>query len=405
MKNNATEYQKARDMLLDIVKAVYTEKVPLEKSYGRVLAEEIKANVNVPEFDRSPLDGYALRSEDTLNASKEDPVTLKILEEVPCGALPSKAVVEGTAVKILTGAPIPEGADSVVMFEKTHFTAETVEIFSPIKHDENIIHAGEDVKKGTVLATKGMIIDAGIAGTLAAQGVMYPHVFAKPAVGIISTGSELLGEDEEAKPGKIRNTNRYMLTAALENIGCIADYVGTAKDSAEEIEDLINIGLTFSDAIILTGGVSVGDYDLTPAAMERAGVEILVRGVALKPGMACALGHKNGKLVCALSGNPASSLTTYFSVVQPCLQKLAGFKDYIPKMFDIVLQNDFPKASKGTRMIRGRLVLEDDKVTIANSKEQGNVVISSMIGNTAMAVVPAGSGPLKAGTVLKGFLI
>lgn len=405
MKQKATEYQKARDMLLEIVKTMDVEKVPLEKSYGRVLAEEITAKVNVPEFDRSPLDGYALRSEDTLNASKDNPVTLKILEEVPCGAVPTKTVENGTAVKILTGAPIPDGADCVVMFEKTEFTSETVTIFNQIKHSENIIYAGEDVKQGTVLATKGMAIDAGIAGTLAAQGVMYPHVFIQPTVGIISTGSELLGEDEEARPGKIRNTNRYMLTAALEKIDCLVDYVGTAKDSAEEIEDLINIGLTFSDAIILTGGVSVGDYDLTPAAMERAGVEILVRGVALKPGMACALGHKNGKLICALSGNPASSLTTYYSVVQPCLEKLAGFKDYIPRMFDVVLQNDFPKSSAGTRMIRGQLVLEDDKVTIINSKEQGNVVISSMIGTTAMAVVPAGTGPLEAGTVLKGFLI
>ena len=401
----ATGYIAARDMLLDIVKAVDTEKVPLEKSYGRILAEDLTAKVNVPEFDRSPLDGYSLRAEDTACASKENPITFKITEEIPCGFMPTKKVTEGTAAKILTGAPIPEGADCVIMFEKTEFTADEVKIFAPIKKGDNIIYAGEDVKAGTVLAEKGTVIDAGLAGTLAAQGVMYPAVYVQPTVGIISTGSELAGEDEEIKPGKIRNTNRYMLTAALEKINCSADYVGTGKDAAEEIADLIQIGLTFSDAIVLTGGVSVGDYDLTPKAMEMAGVEILVRGVALKPGMACALGHKDGKLVCGLSGNPASSMTTYYAVVQPCLKKLAGFDEYVPKMFDVILQNDFPKASGGTRMIRGHLVLEDDKVKIVNSQEQGNVVISSMIKSDAMAVVPAGTGPLKAGTVLKGFQI
>lgn len=395
----------ARDVLLEAVRPVESEALPLAECNGRVLAEEVAAAENVPPFDRSPYDGYALRSADTAGATREHPVTLYIIEEVPAGAVPTKACTQNTAVKILTGAPIPEGADAVINFERTEFTPSTVKLFAPVKQGENIVRAGEDVCKGDILLKKGQVVDPGAAGTLAAQGVKRPRVYRRPRVGVISTGNEVTEVEEARAQGKIYNSNRYTLAAALEQIGCEAVYLGLARDDPEAVRALLERGLTECDAVISTGGVSVGDYDFTPDAMERAGVELLFRGVQLKPGMACAYGVKDGKPVCGLSGNPASSLTNFLVVAAPALKKLAGRADYLPREISVTLRSDFPKKSRATRLLRGTLDLSDGTVGMRLSSDQGNVVISSAIGCDVMAVVPAGSGALSAGTTLKGFLL
>lgn len=399
------DYETARDLLIEQVTPVSAEILPLPDCAGRVLAAELRAEENVPAFDRSPYDGYALRSVDSLLAAKENPVTLRILEEVPAGAVPTVSVSEGEAVKVLTGAPIPEGADAVIPFEKTEFTDETVTIFTPLKSGENVVKIGEDVQKGAVLASKGEIIDTGLSGALAAQGVAMPEVYRIPKIGIISTGNEIVEADEKPAPGKIRNSNRYSLSAALNSAGCEGVYLGIAGDSAERIAELITEGLAECDAVMLTGGVSVGDYDLTPEAMELAGVQILIRGVALKPGMACAYGIKDGKLVCGLSGNPASSLTNFYAVALPALKKLTGLREYMPKEIKVTLKTDFKKKSPAVRLLRGKIDLSDGTAKLDFPKDQGNVVLSSMIGCNVLAIVPAGSGPQSAGTVLRGFLI
>ena len=403
--NKSIDFDAARDLLLDYVTPVTTEKIPLLESAGRILADDLRALESVPPFDRSPYDGYALRASDTVCASKEHPVTLRILEEVPAGAVPTKPVTSMTATKILTGAPIPEGADTVIPYEFTHFTEETVTIFEPKESGSNIVKAGEDICKGQLLAGKGTSIDTGLMGTLASQSVAAPLIYRRPLVGIISTGSEVIEMTEALSPGKIRNSNRYTLTAALETIGCEPLYLGIVGDSPDKITAMIMEGLDKCDTLLLTGGVSVGDYDFTPAAMEKAGVKIITRGINMKPGMACAFGVKNDKLVCGLSGNPSSSLTTFYAVVQPVLKKLAGRSDYMPEEITVTLKHEFKKKSPTTRLLRGKLDLSDGIVTLVCSKEQGNVVLSSTIGCNAMGIVPAGSGPLAAGTKLKGFII
>lgn len=395
----------ARSLLLDVVTAVGTEWSPLSESGGRILAQDLIAAENIPPFDRSAYDGYAFRAADTAGASREDPVTLHILEEVPAGAVPTVTVTEGTAVKVLTGAPIPRGADAVTPYERTGSTPETVTIFSSSKPGENIIYAGEDVGKGDVLARQGDAIDTGVAGTLAAQGITAVLVYRVPRVGILSTGSELVEAHEIPGPGKIRNSNRYTLETALKAIGCQSVYLGAAGDSAEEICALFQKGLAECDAVISTGGVSVGDYDLTPDAMKMAGVELLFRGVDIKPGMACAYGVWGGRPVCGLSGNPASALTNFYAVGLPALKKLAGRRDPLPREITVTLAGGFGKKSPRTRFLRGKLELKDGTVRMVLPKEQGNVVLSSAIGCDVMAVVPAGSGPVEAGTVLKGFLL
>lgn len=399
------DYEKARDLMLDHAEPVSIERVSLEECTGRILAQDVVALENVPAFDRSPYDGYAFRAADSACASATDPVTLHVLEEVAAGDVPKQKVTEGTAVKILTGAPIPQGADAVVMYEKTTFTETEVSLTEPVCAGDNIIYAGEDIRKGEMLAEKGSRIDCGIAGTLASQGEFYPKVYKRPRIGLISTGNEVTDSKEEIPAGKIRNTNRYTLAAEVLKNECEPVYLGLAGDSVEEITGMIEKGLETCDALLLTGGVSVGDYDLTPEAMERAGVHILVRGVGMKPGMACAYGEKDGKTVYGLSGNPASALTGFYAVVMPVLRKLTGRKDFIPREIMVTLADDFPKKSRCTRLLRGRMDLSEGVVKMHISEKQGNVVISSAIGCDVLAVVPAGSGPLSAGTVLKGFLL
>ena len=396
-------YTEARDRLLERIVPVGTELIPLEDCPGRILARGLTAAEDVPPFDRSPYDGYALRSADTLSAATETPVTLEILEEIPAGGISHVPVRAGTAVKILTGAPIPPGADCVVMFEKTVFTPETVTIRAPLRPGENIVRAGEDVKKGTVLAPAGTLIDPGLAGTLAGQNRSRTEVSRRPRVGVISTGRELLPVGAQPEAGKILNTNQYTFCAALRALGCGAEALGIAGDDAEEIRLLLEKGLTDFDAVVLTGGVSVGDYDLTPEAMDRAGVETLFRGVALKPGMGCAYGLREGKPVCALSGNPASALTNFYAIAAPVFRKLAGWAEPVPPEIRMELADPFPKKSPVTRLLRGRLDLSEGRVRLRISADQGNVVLSSVIGCDAMAVIPGGSGPLPAGTVLAGF--
>ena len=400
------DYLAARDLLLARVTPTATETVSLFDCAGRVLARELRAAADVPAFDRSPYDGYAFRAEDTAKASREAPVTLRILEEVPAGAVPTRPVTPGTATKLLTGAPVPEGADAIIMYEATEFTKEAVTLFAPVKPGSNIVRTGEDVKKGSLLLRAGQVLDAGGVGALAAQGVAAPEVYRIPRVAVLSTGSELVEAGAETGPGKIYNSNAYMLCAALRQNGFVPVYLGIAGDSVEAIEALLRRGFASGcDAVISTGGVSAGDYDLTPDAMERAGAELLFRGVALKPGMACAYGFRDGKILCGLSGNPASSLTNFYAIALPALKKLAGRADAVPQSFTVRLQSAFPKASRGTRLLRGRLDLSRGAAEMALSPDQGNVVLSSAIGNDVMAVVPAGSGPLEAGTELEAFKI
>lgn len=404
MKKSASFYE-VRDMLLTHVQPIRKEKIKLDACGGRILGENVIAKENVPPFDRSPYDGYAFCAVDSKMASKENPITLKILEEIPAGGISHYGVTEGCAVKILTGAPIPEGADTVTPYEITEFTDKTVTIFKEYVSGSNIVRAGEDIKKGDILAESGTIIDAGLAGTLAGQNMEYPTVYAIPKIGIISTGSELLDIGSKPEIGKIYNSNQYTLSVAVQQLGCEAVVLGVVKDSAKQICQLIQKGLSTCDMVLLTGGVSVGDYDLTPEAMEMAGVQILQRGVDLKPGMACAFGVKDGKLVCGLSGNPASAITNFHAIVSPLIRKLSGCKEFIPTEMQVELLDAFKKKSRGTRLLRGKMEVVDGKVGVRISKEQGNVVLSSTIGNNIMLIVPSGSGPLDEGMKLKGFFI
>lgn len=400
------DYKAARELLLNYVNHMQTTRAALDAKglVGTVLAEDVTASENVPPFDRSPYDGYAFRAADTVGADQGHPVTLRILEEIPAGSMWTQSVTAGTAAKILTGAPIPPGADAVVKYEDTRFTAETVTVFSPFSAGENVVPAGEDVRAGDMLAEKGTVIDPALLGVLAAQHITEPLVYRRPRAAVITTGSELNEPGETLTGGKIVNTNRFTFRGEAEKLGCSC-VTYSVPDDPDAIARTIRGALERSDFVITTGGVSVGDYDYTPDAMERAGVEPLIRTVALKPGGACAYGVKDGKLVCGLSGNPASALTNYYAVVLPALRKLCGYRDPRLTELTVALAEDFSKKSPKTRLIRGTLDLTDGTARMHVSHAQGNGVLHSLVGCDLLAEIPAGSGRLPAGTKLPAYLI
>ena len=416
------DYRLVRNLMLEEVDPVDTETVPLEEAAGRVLALELTAAENVPSFNRSPYDGYAFRSEDVAGASEKSPVTLKVIDYIPAGDVPHAEVTEGTAAHLMTGAPVPEGADAVLPFEKTSFTDTEVTVFAPAAPGSNVVLAGEDVLKGTKLAEPGVLIDAGLAGVLAGQGRFMPLVYRRPLVGIISTGTEIADESEAPGPGKIYNTNRYSLQAACAQAGCRSIYIGTARDDAEVISAMIGKALESCDAVILSGGVSVGDLDCTPDAMQQAGVTLLARGVSMKPGMAGAYGvfrpeknrggdeNENGGKevraipVFALSGNPTACMTAFYAIALPVLKKRMGMKDCLPVSFRVRVGADYRRKKQSLRLLRGKVDFSASAQTILIPEKQGNQMLSSLIGCNAFALIPADESVL-AGETAEAFLM
>ena len=396
-------YTEARDLLLRLAAPVGTETVPLEEALFRVLAEDVAAPADVPGFDRSAFDGYAVRAADLAG---EGPRRLRVIGQLRAGDDPAKLPLgPGEAAEIMTGAPLPPGADAVVMFERAEATGDLVSVTGPLLPRQNVVRAGEALRRGELAAGKGTAIDVGLLGLLSALGRTQAAVVRRPVVGVISTGAELVEAGQPLGPGGIYDANRFLFLAALRRLGCEPRFLGTARDEAPGIAELIRAEAETCDALVLTGGVSVGRYDLTPAAMGLAGAELLFTGVDMKPGKSCAYGLLEGKLLCALSGNPAAALTNFAAVAAPALRRLCGLRDCLPRPLRLRLEEDFPKESRRTRLLRGAAVLTDGTVRLRLPPGQGNSVLSSAVGWDAVAVVPAGSGPLPAGTELDGFLI
>ena len=391
-------YDEAKNIVAENVIPVSSEKISLTEAAGRISAEDITAKINVPSFDRSPYDGFAFMADDV-------PGKLRVMQEIRAGDVSHMPLKHGESAKILTGAMIPQGADAVTKYEDTEYTDSEVTISRKFAHGENIIRAGEDVKAGNVLVRNGEIIDAGRAGLIASQGIPSVNVYRKPIIGIISTGNEITDIHSPLTAGKIYNTSRYTFSTALTLAGFIPKFVGTACDDEDEIARMMSESLSSCDALVVTGGVSAGDYDRMPEALKILCAKIIVRDISIKPGGKCIYAVKNDKLICCLSGNPASALTNYYAVALPALKKLSGLKDFMPHEIDIALANSFGKKSPITRIIRGTLNFADGKIFMRVPSEQGNGVLSTMSGANVMAIIPAGSGKLQEGERLKGFLI
>ena len=388
----------ACELLLALPVYLKTERAALSAACGRVLAGPVTAKLAVPPFDKSPYDGYALRGEDTAGASRETPVTLRLTEELPAGTAPGLPVGPGQAAKILTGAPIPAGANVTVKYENTEFTSETVTIFSPLKADTDIVRAGEDVAPGDLLAADGTVIDAAVCAMLAGQGETHATVYCRPRACIIATGSELCRPGEPLSPAKIYDTNTALLTGYLQSAGLAVTDGGLLPDEPEAIAAAVERAMAEFDLVITTGGASVGDYDYSVRTATALGADILFWKTAMKPGGSIMAAEKDGKVLLGLSGNPGAAVIGLQCVAMPYLKKLCGRADVLPQRFEAYLARDFRKKSPALRMVRGHLEFDGGRVLFCAHDGQGNGAVQSLHGCTVFGEIPAGSPPLAAGT-------
>lgn len=401
LKNISVEA--ALEILLNLPLKPDTEKVSLSDCLGRVLSQDVYASINVPPFDRSPFDGYALRAADTHSASSLSPAVLTIIEEIPAGKEPEHELRPGQAAKILTGAPIPKGADTTIKYEETEFTETEVKINNPLTANENIVFAGEDIPVGTRLAARGTVISAGLMGIFAGQGLNEIGVYKKPTIAILNTGTELTEVGRPLMPAKIYNSNVYTLSAYLLEQGALPFNGGTVEDNPEAIALRIDELLKSSDMVITTGGASVGDYDWAVTAAERTGADILFWKTQMKPGGSIIAAEKGGKLILSLSGNPGAAVLGLFALGLPYIRSLCGRLDLYPEKIKVPLRNDFDKGSSLLRFLRGRLEIIDGTAFFCENEGQGSGAVASLKNCDLLGLIPAGSPPLKAGTLIEAY--
>ncbi|MDA8235317.1 MAG: molybdopterin molybdotransferase MoeA [Clostridia bacterium] len=386
--------EEAQELVLNKVVRLPAEKVNLPDAWQRTLAEDVFSEVDLPPFNRSPLDGYAVRSVDTQNATPSTPAQLVVTEEVPAGCIAMGELMSGTAVKIMTGAPIPRGADAVIRFEDTEEETFSVKIFNPLLAGDNISRAGEDVKKGELILPKGVNLSPAALGLLAAVGQGQVQVVRRPRVAIFSTGDELVDIGEPLPAGKIRNSNLYLLAAAVKAAGGEPVLLGIVPDRLAETGVKFHEALAAADLVISTGGVSVGDYDMVHDALKQIGAKILFWKVAVKPGTPVVAAESKGKLIFGLSGNPAGAGIIFEVLVKPVIRKLVGERQVLPGKALARLDGEFPKKSGMRRLLRGRVYQQGEGLRVSLTGKQNPGVLKSLLNCNALIDVPAGSGAL-----------
>ena len=309
--------EEAYKLVTGAVEPMGTENVDIKESLHRVLAEDIISDVDMPPFDKSAMDGYACRKED-LNK----PMT--VIETIPAGKAPEKAVGPGECSEIMTGAPVPEGADHVIMVEHTRIDADGKVIFTGKPGRSNIAYQAEDVSKGDILISKGTFIEPQHIAILASTGYSNPEVAIKPAVAIISTGDEIVEPSEKPGISKIRNSNSYQLIGQVQKCGAHADYIGIARDNEQATYEIISAALAKYDVVMLTGGISMGQFDFIPKVFEKLGVEVMFQTLAVQPGKPTLFGKFGKKRIFGLPGNPVSAFNTFELLVRPYLRLSMG---------------------------------------------------------------------------------
>jgi len=320
-------YEEALELALRSVEPLGTVCLPLERAAGSILAEDVRSETDLPPFDRAAMDGYAVRSSDLGAGGAE----LRLVGEVAAGAGPGRAVGPGECARVFTGAMVPEGADSVVMQEAAELPRPGVVRFrAPAAPGENVARRGEDVRAGQVVLERGRPVDAAAVALAAAAGCDRLEVVRRPAVSVLSTGSELVPAGSRARPPQTNDANGPALLARLRAAGFDASFLGIARDDPQELRAALERGLQ-SDCLVVTGGVSVGELDLVPGVLNELGVETVFSGVAIKPGKPTRFGARGRTAVWGLPGNPVSALVVTELLVLPVLRKMAGVMSFRPR--------------------------------------------------------------------------
>jgi molybdopterin molybdotransferase len=311
---------------LDRFNPLASEKVSIEDSLHRVLSEDISSPINLPEFRRSTVDGFALKAKDSYGASEKNPAMIRLVGEIPMGKISNREVSEGEAIKVATGGMVPNGADAVQMVEFTECVdSDTLHVFKTLSPLENVIQVGEDVKAGEIVLHKGHLIRPQDIGLMAGIGKTDVYAYLRPRVGIISSGDEIIPIDRIPAPGEIRDINRYTIVSMVKETGGIPFFLGIAKDLFTNLQEKIELGLRESDMVVITGGSSVGTLDLTREVLQSLpGTEILAHGISIRPGKPTLLADIQGKPFLGLPGHPVSAIVIFHFFGKPLLKILSG---------------------------------------------------------------------------------
>jgi molybdopterin molybdotransferase len=345
MENNTKKlmaFDQALELVLASAKPASTVKADLQDSLNCVLAEDVYADRDTPPFNKSAMDGYACRQEDLANE-------LRVIDEIPAGSLPRKAIGPNQCARIMTGAMVPEGADFVLMKEFAEIKGPDTIRCTKSSSNTNICYQAEDLKKGELILRKGTLLKAPHLAVLASVGIDAPLIFKRPTVAVISTGSELIEPSEIPQQQQIRNSNSYQLVAQLKNTGILADYLGIVRDEEQEVYNKLESATKKYDIVLISGGVSVGDYDYVPEILNRLGAKILLHSLNVKPGKHLLFAKLADKYIFGLPGNPVSSFVQFELLVKPfilemmgCTRRTVAFKlplatDYFRKKADNLL--------------------------------------------------------------------
>lgn len=332
----------AFDIVLQHTSCLNAEHVPLLHARGRVLAEDIASDLDMPPFPRSGVDGYAMRAEDL----SQLPARLQVVGTIAAGTFPNFTLAPGQAAKIMTGAPVPNGADAVQMIERTQaaLSADEIDILAAVASGANITRRGSEAQAGQIVARAGSFISPMMIGLLAAVGKSEVLVYRAPSVGLIATGDELVEIHEQPHGAQIRNSNSYTLFAQVEQLGAQPHMLGIARDQKSQLRALMQRGLQH-DLLLLTGGVSMGDLDLVEDIFAELGFEIFFNKVAVKPGKPVVFARAGNTLVFGLPGNPVSASTVFELLVRPAIRKMMGHEVYQNKIVDAHLMQRFVNRS------------------------------------------------------------
>jgi putative molybdopterin biosynthesis protein len=367
-------FEEAKELIQKTLdpKPLGSVQIPLLESYSRVLSEDTKSILDIPPFDRSIVDGYAVRAEDTYGADENQPVKLKVTGSVSIGEAPRVRVVKGEASDIVTGAPIPEGADAVLMVEDTERENDELSVFSSVTRNENIMKKGTDLRLGETILKSGRFLGSREIGALAAVGTAFVNVFVKPRVAVLSTGGEVIEPGRDLKPGKIFDINAYSLCAAVQESGGDPVYRGVVPDEKEELRASLEKSLSVSDMVLTSGGVSVGPKDIIPATVDSLGKPgVFISGIAVKPGKPATVALIGDKPVFSFPGHPTSALLIFHLLAKPVIQAMAGNSSLqIPPIKAVADRRMF--SAKGRRtFVMVRLVLDETKGVVAEPVDSG----------------------------------
>lgn len=391
----------AQEIILQKIKTFSkTESVPLSEAYLRVIAENAYSDVDMPPFDKSSMDGFAVVASDGEGE-------FEVVEEIPAGYMPQKKVTSGTLSQIMTGAPLPAGADAVVRVEDTEgseFGKAKVKILKGVKPGQNVSEQGEDVLKGDLIAEKGRVLRPQEIAMLASVGKKMVKVLRRPTVAILATGDELVEPENVPNPGQIRNSNSYSLTAQCLALGIEPVYLGIARDNKEDLSEKINRGLQ-SDFLLITGGVSMGEYDLVPGILKENGVEIWFHKVKIKPGKPIAFGTSSqGSVVFGLPGNPVSTMVCFEMFVRLAIQKSSGLTPTTGVNGKARLTQDYKrKASEREEYVPVALQHSNGESKIELVPFNGSGDIMGLTRSNGYMRVPLGINEIKQGEICDVF--